>query len=160
MKNPTLPALMLMGTMSALAFLGAAPFAQAATPSWDKIWTPDSVTACKRLPLSEWGICKAEVVARERGSTAAVRQHYPAGYTAAIAACDRLPLRQQGICRAGASMEGPQPTASAASVSGTLTASNALDTRYGKALEACRALPRSEHTTCESDAELVNAAVG
>ena len=85
MKNPTLPALTLMGTISALAFLGAAPLAHAATPSWAKIWTPDSVTACKRLPLSEWGICKAEVVARERGSTAAVQQQYPASYTAAIA---------------------------------------------------------------------------
>jgi hypothetical protein len=160
MKNPTLPTLTLMGAMSALAFLGATPFAHAATPSWAKIWTPDSVTACKRLPLSEWGICKAEVVARERGSTAAVQQQYPASYTAAIAACDRLPLRQQGICRAGASMEGPQPMASATPVSGTLTASNAVDARYAKALDACQALPHSEYTTCESDAELMNRSVG
>jgi hypothetical protein len=160
MKNPTLPTLTLMGTLSALAFLAATPLAHAATPSWDKIWTPNSVTACKRLPLSEWGICKATVVARERGSTAAVQQQYPASYTAAIDACDRLPLRQQGICRAGASMQGPQPTASASRVSGTMTASNALDTRYGKALDACRALPHSEYTTCESDAELMNPSVG
>ena len=160
MKNPNLSALAFMGTIAALAFLGAVPFAHAATPGWDKIWTPASVTACKRLPLSEWGICKAEVVARERGSTAAVQQQYPASYMAAIAACDRLPLRQQGICRAGASMQGPQPTASVTPVGGTLTAANAPDARYAKALEACHALPRDEHTTCESDADLMKASAG
>ncbi|MGA8032375.1 MAG: hypothetical protein WCB48_08260, partial [Casimicrobiaceae bacterium] len=63
-------------------------------------------------------------------------------------------------CRAGASMQGPQPMSSAKPVSGTLTASNALDTRYGKALGACQALPHSEYTTCESDAELMNPSVG
>jgi hypothetical protein len=160
MKNPIKPVLTFMGGMSALALLAASPLAHATTATFDRIWTPDSVTACKRLPLSEWGICKAEVVARESGSVAAVQKQYPASYRSAIAACGRLPLRQQGICRAGASMQGPQPMASATPVSGTLTASNELAARYSKALDACKALPRSEHTTCDSDAELMRQHLG
>lgn len=155
MKNPIKPVLTLMGGMSALAFVAASPLAHAAAPTSDRIWTPDSVTACKRLPLSEWGICKAEVVARASGSIPAAHRQYPASYTSAIAACDRLPLRQRGICRAGASMQGPQATASATPTAGTLTASNAVNARYSVALTACQALPRSERTTCDSDAELM-----
>lgn len=172
MKYPNTSSLLFMGTMAALAFLAAAPLANASTPTWDRIWTPNSVSACKRLPLSEWGICKVEVVARERAATAAPQQKYPASYKAAIAACARLPRSEQGICEASAQLhgapqpvaaanaQGAQPLASAQGPSNSWTASNAAESKYRAALRACRALPRSEHTTCQSDAELLPHTVG
>lgn len=172
MKNPITSVLALVGTMSTLAFLSAVPLAHASTPSWDRIWTPNSVTACKRLPLSEWGICKVEVVARERGSLAATQSHYPANYTAAIAACANLPHSEQGICDAEAQMHARLqtgasakaqdllPMASAALARGIAPAGNQVDSRYRAALDACHALPHSEHSSCESEATLLPHAVG
>ena len=167
MKNPITSVLALAGTMSALAFLSAVPLAHASTPSWDRIWTPNSVTACKRLPLSEWGICKAEVVARERGSLAATQSRYPESYTAAVAACAKLPHSEQGICGAGAQMHARlqtgasataldlQPMASAPLGSGIVPAGNEVDSRYRAALDACHVLPHSEHSSCDSEATLL-----
>ncbi len=172
MKHPNTSSLLCMGTMAALAFLAAAPLANASTPTWDKIWTPNSVSACKRLPLSEWGICKVEVVARERAAIAGAQPKYPASYGAAIAACARLPRSEQGICEASAPMhgaprpiaaanaQGAQAIASAQGPSNSWTASNAAESKYRSALRACHALPRSEHTTCQSDAELLPHSVG
>lgn len=172
MKNPITSVLTLVGTMSALAFLSAVPLAHASTPSWDRIWTPNSVTACKRLPLSEWGICKAEVVARERGSLAATQSRYPASYTAAVAACAKLPHSEQGICDAGAQMHARLQTgasataqvlpsmASAPLATGIVPEGNGVDSRYRAALDACHVLPHSEHSSCESEASLLPHAVG
>ncbi|MDE2208288.1 MAG: hypothetical protein KGL70_15765 [Betaproteobacteria bacterium] len=172
MKNPITSMLVLVGTMSVLGFLAAAPLAHASAPSWDRIWTPNSVTACKRLPLSEWGICKAEVVARERGSLAATQSRYPASYTAAVAACAKLPHSEQGICDAGAPMHARlqtgasataqqlQPMASAPLASGIAPSGNEIDSRYRAALDACHALPHSEHSSCESEATLLPHAIG
>lgn len=160
MKNRIPSVLTFMAALSAVVVLAASPLAHATTQNWNKVWTPDSVTACKRLPLSEWGICKAEVVAREQASAAAVQAPYPASYASAIAACGRLPLSERGICRAGAPMQAAQPMASATPTSPTLTAMTALDARYGKALRACQALPHSERTTCDSDAALTRQSLG
>lgn len=171
MKYPT-SALMLMGTIAALTFVFAAPPANASTPAWDRIWTPNSVSACKRLPLSEWGICKVEVVARERAATAGPEPQYPASYRAAIAACASLPRSEHGICEASAQTggapqpgatadaQGGQPMASARGPSNAWTASNAAEAKYRAALRECHALPRSEHTTCRSDAGLLPHTVG
>ena len=119
MKYPTISAVLFMGTISAFPLLSAAPLAHASTPTRGRIWTPDSVAACKRLPLSEWGICKVEVVARERASTAAAaQQQYPASYKAAVAACARLPRSEQGICAASAQVHGGLQPDAAANVQG------------------------------------------
>lgn len=172
MRSPIRSVLMIVGTMSALAFLSAVPPANASTPTWRRVWTPKSVTACKRLPLSEWGICKVEVVARERGSLAAAQSHNPATYTAAVAACAKLPRSEQGVCDVEAQMNAPlqtgasaklrdvQPIASARVSSGSATAGNGVDSKYRAALDACHALPRSEHSSCESEATLLPNVVG
>lgn len=172
MKNPIRSVLMIAGTMSALAFLSAVPLANASTPTWGRIWTPNSVAACKRLPLSEWGICKVEVVARERGSLAATQSRYPASYTAAVAACAKLPHSEQGICDAEAQMHAPlqtgasaqlrddQPMALARASSSIATVGKEVDSKYRAALDACHALPHSEHSSCESEATLLPHAIG
>ncbi|HEV2219658.1 MAG TPA: hypothetical protein VGV08_03760 [Casimicrobiaceae bacterium] len=158
--------------MSTLAFLSAVPLAHASTPSWDQIWTPSSVTACKRLPLSEWGICKVEVVARERGSLASTQSRYPASYTDAVAACAKLPHSEQGICDAGAQMHarlqtgasatarGLHPMAMVPLASGVVPAGDEVDSSFRAALDACHVLPHSEHSSCESEATLPAHAIG
>ena len=154
-----------MGTMSALAFLGAAPLAHASTPTWGRIWTPDSVTACKRLPLSEWGICKVEVVARERGSLG----RCPA---ANIRRATRLQSPPARNCRT-ASRESATPGRRCTPGFKPALRRSADVRRWPRrrgtalrngsiraALDACHALPHSEHSSCESEATLLPHAVG
>ncbi len=82
---------------------------QAADDSFDA-----QIAACGRLPLSERGMCKSEVVANsgqfnaEPATSDVVREDHAAWearFERALAECRRLPLSERGICRSNAGLD-------------------------------------------------------
>ncbi|MGE5169221.1 MAG: hypothetical protein ACM3JC_02480 [Rudaea sp.] len=109
---------------------------------------------CGRLPLSERGICKQQVLASAQAPRTASDQQASAREDAAAAqrraACGRLPLSERGICvaegRGAGSARTPMATPEQQRV---LQAEN---DRYRARLAQCSRMPLSERTTCISDA--------
>ena len=86
---------------------------QAADDSFDA-----QIAACGRLPLSERGICKSEVVANSgplnagRATSYAIREDraaWEARFERALAECSRLPVSERGTCRSNADLDQVRP---------------------------------------------------
>jgi hypothetical protein len=124
-----------------------------------------ALSACGKLPLSERETCKMDVQARygpaltpapQPGANEATIAAMKVRYEDAMAACAKLPISERNSCtaRAAAAYFGPREkldypaSASAQRVTADETQ------HYRAALAACKKLPLSERTACESDAGL------
>ena len=113
------------------------------------------MAACGRLPLSERGVCKQEVLNSNssNGAQAMSMQDRDAiaasnaAFERSVATCNRLPLSERGICKVE-----PHSANAVAIPDAQRDEMNADNARYRARLASCARLPISERTTCASEA--------